>query len=79
MWGRCMLSMLHFVTFDFRGGPQPLLWPQAAQPQPPGCTETSWAEWRGLGRLPRIHPGFDDFSYETEEYMHCVACIDRLT
>ena len=63
-----MLSMLHFVTFDFRGGPQPLLWPQAAQPQPPGCTETSWAEWRGLERLPRTRPGFDTLSFETEEY-----------
>ena len=61
------LSTLQGVTVDFRSGPQPPLWPQAARPQPPRCTEPSWAAWRGLKRLPRTRPGLDDFSFETEK------------
>ena len=46
------LSTLQGVTVDFRSDPQPPLWPQAARPQPPRCTEPSWVAWCGLKRPP---------------------------
>ena len=42
------LTELQGVTFGFWGGPQLHLWPQAARPLQPGCTESSWAAGRGL-------------------------------